>query len=488
MPQRQDQLGAAHDRRAPDGRVGRARSAKPRRACRLPAAARGSRRRSRGRRSGTRRPTSPRRAATGPDPQARRAPRPCTSPPGRRPGARVRRCGRGRRATSPRPASAPRNGAIRPPPHTPQDRRRRGRRARLPPCMSRAGRSCAPRSPVSTPAWSGSGWPRSGRRRCSLAVLVMAGVRALTGPTRHPADLRCGPGDDQQPRGDEADLPRRRATTLLMLGPAAVAVTAGTLLAPHRLVADVVFVGVTMAAVYVRRFGPRGFALGMAGFMPYFFTQFLQARPAELPWLLVAAVVRPGCDAAPAGLRLRRARGPDADPPAAGVPSTGCTPWWSRSPGCWPPPGGRPTGWPGRCATPGVSAPGSTRPRCWWPTGSTGSAPTTGRPPSRTPTTSGSGCSTSSWPPSGWGSRPAGSPRPAARTATTGTCCSTACGGWPPRPRRARRTRWCPPCSRRPARRRRTSRPTCTAAASGPSGWRSRCTGWRTRCRTPGPR
>ena len=75
-----------------------------------------------------------------------------------------------------------------------------------------------------------------------------------------------------------------------MLGPAAVAVTAGTLLAPHRVVADVVFVGVTMAAVYVRRFGPRGFALGMACFMPYFFTQFLQARPAELPWLLVAAV------------------------------------------------------------------------------------------------------------------------------------------------------------------------------------------------------
>ena len=123
-----------------------------------------------------------------------------------------------------------------------------------------------------------------------LAVLVMAAVRALTGQPVTLLIFAAVLAMISNLAVNEPDLSRRRATTALMILPAAVSVTAGTLLAPHRLVADVVFVAVTMAAVYVRRFGPRGFALGMAGFMPYFFTQFLQARPAELPWLLVAAV------------------------------------------------------------------------------------------------------------------------------------------------------------------------------------------------------
>ena len=122
-----------------------------------------------------------------------------------------------------------------------------------------------------------------------LAVVVMAGVRALTGQPVTLLIFAAVLAMISNLAVNEPDLSRRRVTTLLMLGPAAVAVTAGTLLAPHRVVADVVFVGVTAVAVYVRRFGPRGFALGMAGFMPYFFTQFLQARTAELPWLLVAA-------------------------------------------------------------------------------------------------------------------------------------------------------------------------------------------------------
>ncbi|MDT0350988.1 FUSC family protein [Pseudonocardia charpentierae] len=123
-----------------------------------------------------------------------------------------------------------------------------------------------------------------------LAVVVMAAVRALTGQPVSLLIFAAVLAMISNLAVNEPDLSRRRATTALIILPAAVAVTAGTLLAPHRLVADVVLVAVTMAAVYVRRFGPRGFALGMAGFMPYFFTQFLQARPAELPWLLVAAV------------------------------------------------------------------------------------------------------------------------------------------------------------------------------------------------------
>ena len=50
------------------------------------------------------------------------------------------------------------------------------------------------------------------------------------------------------------------------------------MLAPHRVLADVVFVVIMMAGVYIRRFGPRGFAIGMAAVMAYFFSQFLVRR------------------------------------------------------------------------------------------------------------------------------------------------------------------------------------------------------------------
>jgi len=90
---------------------------------------------------------------------------------------------------------------------------------------------------------------------------------------------------------NETSIRRQRITTALMVLPALAATVVGTLLSSHRLVADVVFVAVMVAAVYVRRFGPRGFALGMAAFMPFFFTQFLAATPAQLPALCVAVVV-----------------------------------------------------------------------------------------------------------------------------------------------------------------------------------------------------
>ncbi|HTK62145.1 MAG TPA: FUSC family protein [Pseudonocardia sp.] len=90
---------------------------------------------------------------------------------------------------------------------------------------------------------------------------------------------------------NEADPARRRMTTALMVLPAVASTLLGTLLAPYRIPADVVFVLVMALAVYVRHYGPRGTALGMAGFMPYFFTQFLKASTSELPWLLVAVVV-----------------------------------------------------------------------------------------------------------------------------------------------------------------------------------------------------
>jgi uncharacterized membrane protein YccC len=93
---------------------------------------------------------------------------------------------------------------------------------------------------------------------------------------------------------NEPELIRLRVTTALMIVPACAAVTAGTLLAPHHVFADIVFVAVMVTAVYFRRFGPRGFALGMAAFNAYFFTQFLRAAPDELPWLLLATATGVG--------------------------------------------------------------------------------------------------------------------------------------------------------------------------------------------------
>lgn len=124
-----------------------------------------------------------------------------------------------------------------------------------------------------------------------LAAVVMAGVRALTGQPVTVLLFAAVVAMIANLSVTEPELTDRRVTTALMLLPAAAAITAGTLLAPVRVLADIVFVLVMAGAVWVRRFGPRGFALGMAAFMPYFFTQFLQASAAELPWLLLAAAV-----------------------------------------------------------------------------------------------------------------------------------------------------------------------------------------------------
>jgi hypothetical protein len=122
-----------------------------------------------------------------------------------------------------------------------------------------------------------------------LAAAVMSGVRALSGQPVTVVLFAAVLAMISNLAVHETDVPRVRVTTLLMLGPAVVSLTAGTLLASYHVVADVVFVTVTMIAVYIRRFGPRGFALGMAAFMPFFLTQYLQVTVAQLPWLLLAA-------------------------------------------------------------------------------------------------------------------------------------------------------------------------------------------------------
>ncbi len=137
-------------------------------------------------------------------------------------------------------------------------------------------------------------------RLASIAVLAMAVATGATELVR----LRLAPDEPvtvllfagvvamiSNLAVNETSLARQRVTTALMALPAVAATTAGTLLVPYRIVADVVFVVVMVGAVYVRRYGPRGFALGQIAFMTFFFTQFLRAQPTQLPWLIVAVLI-----------------------------------------------------------------------------------------------------------------------------------------------------------------------------------------------------
>jgi uncharacterized membrane protein YccC len=66
---------------------------------------------------------------------------------------------------------------------------------------------------------------------------------------------------------------------------------AGGALAPFPVAAEAVFVLLIFWAVFVRRYGPRGQALGIFAFMAYFLTQFLDARLSQLPGLYAAVGV-----------------------------------------------------------------------------------------------------------------------------------------------------------------------------------------------------
>ncbi len=129
----------------------------------------------------------------------------------------------------------------------------------------------------------------------ALALAVLAKLAGLTGQPITVALLGVVVAmissvavNDQEPR-------QRVLTTALLPLPAVAAVTLGALLAPHLFSSDAVFVVIMMATVYMRRFGPRGMALGMVAFITYFFALFLHATLAQLPALAVAVVIGVAC-------------------------------------------------------------------------------------------------------------------------------------------------------------------------------------------------
>ncbi|MEU7405398.1 MULTISPECIES: FUSC family protein [unclassified Streptomyces] len=86
--------------------------------------------------------------------------------------------------------------------------------------------------------------------------------------------------------------PGPQAVTLALGLPVALAsMSLSTLLASRVVLGDAVFVVLIFSAVFVRRFGDRGTALGLIGFQVYFVSLFVGAKPSGLPslWLAVAA-------------------------------------------------------------------------------------------------------------------------------------------------------------------------------------------------------
>ncbi|MFF8032763.1 FUSC family protein [Streptomyces sp. NPDC016626] len=107
-------------------------------------------------------------------------------------------------------------------------------------------------------------------------------------------------------------------TLALGLPVALVSVSVGAVLSERVVLGDVFFVVLIFCAVYGRRFGDRGTALGLIGFQVYFLSLFVGASAGQLPGLWAALAVAFGCSAlvrfavvpvTPAGVleRLRQA-------------------------------------------------------------------------------------------------------------------------------------------------------------------------------------
>lgn len=90
---------------------------------------------------------------------------------------------------------------------------------------------------------------------------------------------------------DDAGTRAQVITTLLMPLSAALSLTAAGLTTGSTLAGEGVFLVVMFVAVYVRRFGSRATALGMAAFIAYFLALFLRIAPAAVPPTVGAGVL-----------------------------------------------------------------------------------------------------------------------------------------------------------------------------------------------------
>lgn len=92
---------------------------------------------------------------------------------------------------------------------------------------------------------------------------------------------------------DTSPRDQRRTTALLVL-PALAAAILGTLVSRIPLLGAAAFAATIFVATFVRRFGPRGLALGMIGFFAFFNALFFHAQLSQVPALAGALVIAVG--------------------------------------------------------------------------------------------------------------------------------------------------------------------------------------------------
>ena len=131
----------------------------------------------------------------------------------------------------------------------------------------------------STPIPAGCDCAAPRRRRCRScwpSSRCWRSPASLISPSRSPCSARssrCSPRQRSRTGSSTVGSSPRCCSSSLRSGRCRLA----ALLSPFGKVADVGFIAVLFAAVWVRRFGPRGNALGMVAFISYFFALFLRA-------------------------------------------------------------------------------------------------------------------------------------------------------------------------------------------------------------------
>ncbi|MWD25891.1 FUSC family protein [Aquicoccus sp. SCR17] len=72
---------------------------------------------------------------------------------------------------------------------------------------------------------------------------------------------------------------------------ASLSAFAASLLAPQPVIADIAFLAVIFASVYVRRYGPRWLGVGMAAVLAYFIGEYLRPPAEQIGWLVLGTAL-----------------------------------------------------------------------------------------------------------------------------------------------------------------------------------------------------
>lgn len=155
---------------------------------------------------------------------------------------------------------------------------------------------------------------RLGSRASLSLVLALAVMSAVTHVAGQPFSVAMlGAVVGMVTSNSVKDETHRSQVLTIALAPlaSAAAVTVAATLSKHQVLADIAFVVVMVTAVWARRFGPRGTALGMVAFMSFFFALFLRATDHQVPWLALAAVVGAASTALVRIVLLPERPGPD---------------------------------------------------------------------------------------------------------------------------------------------------------------------------------